>query len=255
MESTRLRNDRNYCIAASPTNEKLKPAGKTTFADSIQAEKFIKFYDQVDQSVTKVGKHHTKRDKKYQSTVDMNINEDSDSRKNHFVPISVFENFEIEKQSSLLEKNMLDMFVEIESMVQPPAPLFSETVAIDTTDLVPKIKVPAVKKHVKTSELSVHRSALPMGVKKEAKILVPKPKTSRLDLSRSIYSEAIPSQREGVQAGIERGCPEIHRRFAVAENHGWGTSRIFHKDYGQPDADVGKRQMASERKGCGPGQS
>lgn len=105
----------------------------------------------------------------------------------------------------LLERNVKKHEISEALMV---ARIFSETVAIDTSDHKPQT-LEFELKQLKSSELLVHQKALPKGVRMEAEILENLKKISHLHLHRSKYAEAIESQRQELLLNLEGSPPKF----------------------------------------------
>lgn len=105
----------------------------------------------------------------------------------------------------LLERNVKKHEISEALMA---ARMFSETVAIDTSDHKPQT-LEFELKQLKSSELLVHQRALPKGVRMEAEILENLKKISHLHLNRSKYAEAIESQRQELLLNLEGSPPKF----------------------------------------------
>lgn len=137
--------------------------------------------------------------KNYQSTLETNIHRDdvdAVATKNHFIPIPIIEQREKER-SVFVERKTSEQHQVTEVIGTGGEKIFSETVAIDRTDQKPEtVEFQLVpEKRTKTSELRVHRNALPKGMKMEQLLLlernVKKHEISESLLTQQVFSETV----------------------------------------------------------------
>lgn len=135
------------------------------------------------------------------------------------------------EQMLLLERNVKKHEISESLLTQQ---VFSETVAIDTSDHKPQTLEIELKKQLRSSELLVHQKALPKGVRMEAEVLDSLRKTSRLDLARSKYIEAIENQRQELLLNLEGAAPIFVREIQSQKVMDGGKVKFNVKVIGNP---------------------
>lgn len=134
------------------------------------------------------------------------------------------------EQLLLLERNVKKHEISESLLAQQ---VFSETVAIDTSDHKPQT-LEIELKQLRSSELLVHQKALPKGYRMEAEVLEDLKKTSRLDLARSKYIEAIENQRQEILLNLEGAAPRFVKEIQSQKVMDGGKVKFNAKVIGNP---------------------
>ena len=125
--------------------------------------------------------------------------------------------------------------MKMEAEIELKTPTFSETVAIDTSDhKTQTVEFQLQSEKKATSEISIHQTARPKGMKMEAEILVPLKETSHMIINKSKCIAGVSSQREEYKMNLEGAPPKFLWELLPQKVMDGGKVAFSSKVWGNP---------------------